>query len=190
MNISRIISFLSSRIIATLSIITLTLLTIKLSSLDTKIATGENGVFALFTSFTPDRFKGVMSTWGITGLEYFGQYLFWDIVFAVCCLIAFPSIIGLMFTQFSMLKAEIAREEVSSAHFRARNIFLSLIVMAVASNVISDVILMRIINSGIAPTNGILISALLQSFKMAVYVGTLCYIVFLLLMRRKIIKKA
>jgi hypothetical protein len=190
MNISRIYGLLSSRVIATLSIITLTLLTIKLSSLDTSISSEREGVFALFTSFTPDRFKGVVSTWGITGLEYFGQYLLLDIVFAFCCLIAFPSIIGLMFTQFSLLKTEIAHENVPQVHYRVRNIFLSLIVMAVASNITSDVILMRVVNSGIAPTSAIFISAVLQSFKMAVYVATLCYIVFLLLMRRKLIRKA
>src|SRR5512138_3406029 len=103
MNMSKIYDFISGRITATLYIVALTLLTLYLSSLDTKIAAGGDGVFSLFTAFTPERFAGVMSGWGIAGILLFRQYLVSDFVFAACCLVAFPSIIGLMFSQFSML---------------------------------------------------------------------------------------
>lgn len=182
-------AFLSNRKTGILSIIILSLLTLYLSSLDSKISSENNGVFALQTAFTPQQFATILQSWGLRGLTTFSRYLVIDLLFALCYIIAIPSIMSLMYSQMKII-SEVANVGLNS--IREEKIFhicILLPMIASLSNIISDLLLIKIINSTLVQSYLIALSASLQVIKITMLALCILYLVYLLMRRRRMIRK-
>lgn len=184
----RISSFLSNRATAIISLIILTVLTLYLSSIDNKLSSYNNGVFALQTSFSVEQFTSVFTSWGPRGVPLFTRYLTVDILFALCYAIVFPSIILLMFTQLKKM-AEALNLSISSSYEKITSIIIVFPASAAFCNILSDILLLKIIHSSRIHTYLIMMSASFQFIKFFFLGTSLIYLFILLIRRRRLYRK-
>jgi hypothetical protein len=181
-------SFLANRKTAIISLVVLTVLTLYLSTIDSKISTEGSGVFALQTAFSTAQFVSIIQTWGIHGVTLFSRYLIVDMCFALCYSIAFPSVISLMFTQLKRMSETVGRE-ISVSKEKIYSVIIIFPATAAFCNIVSDVLLLKIIHSSVVPSYLISISASFQILKLLFLGISLVYLLGLLFKRRRLYRK-
>lgn len=180
--------FLESRKTAILSLIVMTVLTLYLTSLDNKISTDENTVYKLFLTFDSTLFVSIIKGWGVQGIASFSRYLCADIVFSLSYMIALPSATALMFAQYRLITSNREENGVIDAQIKKRNFFMLLPVLAAIFNVSSDFILLSNFNNDSISSIEVALSGSFQVFKMSFLVISVSYVIYLLLMRRRLLR--
>ena len=184
----RINSFLSNRATAIISLVILTVLTLYLSKIDSQLSTSDNGVFAIQTAFSAKQFTSIIENWGPRVFDLFPHYLAVDIVFALCYAIAIPSIMLLMFTQLKKM-ADASGVVISTSFEKANSIIIILPATAAFCNIISDILLIKIIHSSLIHSYLITMSASFQMVKLFFLGVSLVYLLLLLMKRRRLYRK-
>jgi hypothetical protein len=187
-NFTKLFIFLESRKTAIISLIVMTVLTLYMTSMDNRISTGDDGVFFLLTSLNKDIFADTVHKWGLHGIVIFNKYLRIDIFFALSYMIALPSVMALMFSQYALLSSKTNGTPLSKSQYRKRNIFVLLPFFAAIFNIVSDSLLLQYFNLDSIPSLVVLLSGLFQITKMALLIIALIYVVYLLMIRRKMIR--
>jgi hypothetical protein len=103
-------------------------------------------------------------------------------------MIALPSATALMFAQYRLITSNREENGVIDAQIKKRNFFMLLPVLAAIFNVSSDFILLSNFNNDSISSIEVALSGSFQVFKMSFLVISVSYVIYLLLMRRRLLR--
>ena len=182
--------FLSNRTVATLSVIATSIIVIYLSSIDNKIWNGDFGVFSLQTAFSVEAFSRILGTMKISGKDLLNHYLLIDILFSACCAVTFPSVLALMFSQYKLILEESFKKRPSG--ILSKLLFLSFFLSPLITvlTIVGNSFILSMIRSGSISPALVLAASVFHTVKFVILFAILAYLIFLLILRRKIIRTA
>jgi hypothetical protein len=187
---NRIYKFISSGMVATLSVVVTSFTALYLASLDEKIGYGGNGVFYIQIAFTPQSFSAVLQSWGEISRILLMKYLYTDTIFTVLCAICFPAVMALLFTQYQEIVKKVNSEgDIHPKQYKARNIIIFFAPASIVFSLIGNGLIYLMVKTG--SVNGIftVIGATAQCFRIGLLFLSLGFVLYILLKRRKYIKE-
>lgn len=182
--------FISNRSVATLSVIATSILAIYLSSVDNKITAGDYGVFSLQTAFSSDAFSKILGSMKITGNDFLTHYLLIDILFSVCCAFTFPSVMALMFSQYKQMLEESFKQSPSQFLSRILAFAFFLAPLIAILSLIGNSFILSMLRSGNISNSMVFAASIVHVVKFVILFAIIAFLIFLLILRRKIIKSA
>jgi hypothetical protein len=187
---NKLYKFLSSGMVATLSVVVTSFTALYLASLDEKIGYRGYGVFYIQTAFTSQSFSAVLQSWGEISRILLNRYLLTDTVFTMLCAVCFPAVMALLFTQYLEIIKKINPEsDIEPKQYKIRNIIIFFAPASVVFSLIGNGLTYMMIKTG--SVNGFLtvIAATSQCFRIGLLFVSLIFILYILFKRRKFIKE-
>jgi hypothetical protein len=187
---NKMYKFLSSGMVATLSVVVTSFTALYLASLDEKIGYRGYGVFYIQTAFTPESFSAILQSWGEISRILLNRYLLTDTVFTVLCAICFPAVTALLFTQYREIVKKINPEsDIEPKQYRMRNVIIFFAPASILFSLIGNVLIYMMIKTNSVNVFFTAIAATFQCFRIGLLFVSLMFIIYILFKRRKFIKE-
>jgi hypothetical protein len=187
---NRVYKFLSSGMVATLSVVVTSFTALYLASLDEKIGYGGNGVIYIQIAFTPQSFSAVFQSWGEISRILLMKYLFVDSIFTIFCAVCFPAVLALLFTQYREIVKKVNNtDDIDQRQYRVRNIIIFFAPISVIFSLIGNGLIYMMVKTGSVNGFFTVVTALSQCLRIGLLLVSLGFILYILFKRKKYIKE-